>query len=181
MLEKIVAIGCIGLIVTSSFLTTSAQSDDGQVPPEVVTLAKKASLGQVVFNHGNHITKNYNIEGTAPITCITCHHAEQPATEDYKAVYPSDRTVTLTAETVKDPNTPKVTNCQTCHLRKGDEPSLLTEIPKIKREGSGKTIVLNNRNAFHANCADCHTRGAKKRPEVKAPTAMKCMICHKRS
>ena len=74
-------------------------------------LAEKAALGKVTFSDSNHITKNYNIEGTRPVQCIECHHVEQPESEAKKVVphltaYPPNRTTTLTAELLaKEPNT----------------------------------------------------------------------------
>ncbi len=183
IIPLLVVFACLGLTANSSFQTTTPQDDDCPVSPDVIVLAEKAALGKVTFNHGSHNSKNYNIDGTAPVTCVECHHVEQPASEvvklpPLKTAYPADRTVTLTAETFREPDTPKVTTCRSCHIPKNAEPTILTEIPQI--EESGKTIVLTNQNAFHTNCAGCHAQVVKARPNVKPPTAMKCTTCHKR-
>ena len=171
-----------GLALTFQFdsQTTIAQDKEEQVLPEVVILAKDSKLGKVTFNHANHATKNFNVDGTAPIGCTTCHHVEQVAGENVGTVYPADRTVTLTAESLKDPETPKVTTCRSCHIPKNAEPSILTEIPKIKNPKTDKPMSMTNRNTFHLKCAGCHDKVSKARPSVKAPKTMKCMSCHKR-
>lgn len=176
----------LGMTISTAIQRSLAQDDNGRVPPEVVVLGEKAKLGKITFHHSDHISKNYNLEGTGPIACIKCHHVEQPATavaDDpvHKTVYPADRTATLTAESIKDPKTPAVTKCHQCHIRKGEEPKLLTEVPTITDEKKGKTVKLDNRNAFHRRCTTCHNEVSKARPEVKAPKSMKCFACHKKS
>lgn len=171
--------------IESNIRRATAQDEKVQDAPDVIVLAENVKLGKVTFNHSDHFTKNYSVDGTAPITCVECHHVEQPASEaektpPLKTVYPADRTVTLTAESLKDPATPTLTSCRSCHLAKGAEPTVMSEIPQIKNEKTGKTKVLNSRNAFHMNCAGCHDRAVKARPKVQAPRTMKCMSCHKR-
>lgn len=78
----------IGLIVgASTSMTVSgellAAEQGSKTPPDVIELGTASKLGKVQFNHTNHITKNYNIAGTGPVTCIECHHVEQPASEDF--------------------------------------------------------------------------------------------------
>ncbi len=169
----------LGLIfAASSELRTKTPED--RVVPETIVLAEKAVLGKVTFNHGNHISKNYNADGTKALSCVDCHHVEQPAVEaakvpGHKTAYPADRTVTLTAETYKDGTAPDVTDCRICHLAKDGKATILTEVPK-----SG-TTVLNNQNAFHKACTTCHGEVVKARPTVQAPTAMKCVACHKKA
>jgi cytochrome c553 len=164
----------------SHLQTTTAKGISGTIP-DVIVLAEKAAIGKVTFNHANHALKEQG--GVAAPKCVTCHHAEQPlaeATKDplHKTVYPADRTVTLTAETLKDAATPKVTACRDCHARKDETPKLLKEIPQIK-EGE-KVTVMTNQNAFHRNCASCHDQMVKANPALKAPKTMQCMVCHKK-
>lgn len=154
--------------------------------PETVVLSEKAALGKVSFSHANHITKNYNIEGTRPVHCIECHHVEQPESEAKKAAphltaYPPTRTTTLTAELLtKEPNT-KVTACRSCHARKEEKPTVWPQIPEIKSENSTAIITLTNQQAFHRACAGCHDQVIKVRPDAKSPTTTKCTACHKKS
>lgn len=154
--------------------------------PDMVKLAAESKLGSVSFSHANHVTKNYNIAGTGPVTCVECHHTAQPASEVSKnpplqTAWPRDRTITLTAETFKDPKTPEVIGCRSCHARTGEKPKTLPEIPQIKYEGGTAMITLNNQTAFHRNCAGCHDAAAKERPTVKAPRTAQCTACHKKS
>jgi hypothetical protein len=181
----LIVFGGLGLLFRSSVQTTEAQDDKGRVPPEVIVLGQDAKLGKVTFNHANHFGKDFNVDGSGPIECIKCHHVEQPASEIakdsiHKTVYPADRTVKLTLESLKDPKTPLVTSCRSCHIRSGTEPTLLNEIPKIEDEKTGKMITLTNQYAFHRTCAACHDQVTKARPDVKPPGTMKCTSCHKR-
>jgi hypothetical protein len=162
---------------------TSAQTT---TLPDTIVLSEKAVLGKVSFSHSNHITKNYNIEGTRPVLCIECHHVEQPVADAKKApphqtAYPPDRTTTLTAELLtKEPNT-KVTPCRSCHARKEEKPAVWPQIPEIKSENSTAIITLTNQQAFHRACAGCHDQVVKVRPDAKSPTTTKCTACHKKT
>ncbi|MCA1593988.1 MAG: hypothetical protein LC754_15315 [Acidobacteria bacterium] len=65
--------------------SASLIAEDSKLPKEVYKLAtdakKPADAPAVTFNHANHSTKNYSIDGTKPIACIECHHTDQPAAE----------------------------------------------------------------------------------------------------
>jgi hypothetical protein len=190
----VIAIGCLGLLVGTNVSSESgqpavaaaAQEQGGHTPPDVVKLALEYKLGAVSFNHTAHITQNRNLAGTGPIDCVECHHTAQPAAElakhpPLKTAWPADRTVTLTAETVKDPKTPDVVNCRDCHARKDEKPKLLPAIPEIKHEASAAMITLTDQQAFHRNCASCHDEVMKQRPTAKAPKTAQCTICHKKA
>src|ERR1051326_1328587 len=78
-----------GLVLTfglyvSLFAVTPypVEAQDTRKPPETVSFTTK--LGVVTFNHANHISKNYNVEGAGPIACVECHHTEQPAADAAK-------------------------------------------------------------------------------------------------
>jgi hypothetical protein len=153
--------------------------------PEIIQLAATSRLGAVSFNHADHATKNFNIEGTAPIACVECHHTEQPAAEvakhpPLKTAWPADRTTTLTADLLKDPKAPEVVGCRSCHSATGAKPKMLPEIPQMKSETSTAIITLNNQQAFHRGCAGCHDQVVKTRANAKAPTSQKCASCHKK-
>ncbi|HEU4594004.1 MAG TPA: cytochrome c3 family protein, partial [Pyrinomonadaceae bacterium] len=92
--------------------------------------------------------------------------------------HPADRTVTLTAETVKDAKTPEVNTCRSCHAQDGRKPKLGDEIPQITYEGESDPTILTNEEAFHRNCAGCHDAAADARKNVKAPTSQQCIGCH---
>jgi cytochrome c553 len=163
----------------------SSSNQEATKPPETVVLGEKAALGRVSFSHSNHITKNYNIEGSGPVKCVECHHVEQPESDARKVgahqtAYPPDRTTTLTLELLtKEPAT-KVTACRSCHSRKDEKPTAWPQLPEIKSENSTAIITLTNQQAFHRACAGCHDQVIKTRPEAKPPATTKCMACHKK-
>ena len=155
--------------------------------PDVIVLAKDSKLGPVTFNHVSHNGGKYSIDGTGPIGCTECHHVAQPAAElakhpPLKTSWPADRTTTLTADLfAKDPSAAGVAACRSCHARTGETPKLVSAIPEIKHESSTAMITLTNQQAFHRNCAGCHTEAAKEKPAMKAPKSMQCTMCHKRT
>ena len=189
----VIAAGSLGLLVGSNLLTPAStqatpppQEQAGRKQPDVVKLALEHKLGSVTFSHTNHTTRNYSIDGAGPITCVECHHVEQPASDvakhpPLKTAWPADRTTTLTAESIKDANTPAVTRCRDCHARKDEKPKLMPAIPEIKHEGSTALISLTNQQAFHRNCAGCHDEAVKQRPTAKAPRTVQCVACHKKT
>ena len=159
-------------------------SPAGRKAQDVYMLGAEAKLGGVSFSHVNHVTKNRNLEGTAPMACVECHHTAQPASEvakhpPLKTAWPRDRTTTLTAELFeKDPQAPEMVVCRDCHSRTDTKPRLLPELPQIKLEEGTALITLNNQQAYHRNCAGCHDEIVKNRKDVNPPTTKKCMACH---
>jgi cytochrome c553 len=164
-----------------------AQEKQVTTIPETIVLGKDAKLGSVTFNHGNHISKNYTVDGTGQIKCIECHHVAQPSSEaakhpPLKTSWPADRTTTLTAELfTKDPAAAGVVGCRSCHARTGEVPKLIPKIPEVKLETSTTALTVNNMQAFHRTCAACHNEVVKARPTAKAPTANQCTACHKKT
>jgi hypothetical protein len=163
----------------------AVEAQDGKKLPGVIQLAPASKLGSVSFNHANHATKNYNIEGTGPIGCVECHHVEQPASEvakhpPLKTAWPADRTTKLTAELLNDPNAPAVVGCRDCHAAPGAKPKVWPEIPTIKSENSTAVVTLNGQQAFHRTCGGCHDQVVKTRNVATAPTSTKCVACHKK-
>lgn len=162
--------------------TPAAQA--GKVP-DVIVLGKDSKLGSVTFNHVKHNGGEYSIDGTTAIGCVECHHTAQPAAElekhpPLKTAWPADRTTTLTLDLfTKDPAAAGVAACRDCHARAGQTPKLMPAIPEIKHESTTAMVSLNNQQAFHRNCAGCHTQVVKER-KVKAPTTTQCTMCHKR-
>jgi hypothetical protein len=176
----------IELSSSTTSVTPNAYAQDGKKPPETIVLAKETKLGQVAFNHLDHITKNHSIDGAKPIACVECHHTAQPASEavkhpPHKTVWPPDRTTTLTIELLeKDPNAVGAV-CRDCHARADTKPKILPEIPQVKFEGKAEPTLMTNQQAFHLNCGGCHDEVAKARPDTKAPTSKKCLACHKKT
>ena len=179
-------LGCNSVALRSGAASLAAQ--EGQMPKDEYKLStdskkdKTKSLS-VPFSHLNHATKNYSIDGTKVIGCAECHHTDQPAAEaakhpPLKSAHPADRTVTLTAETVKDPKTPQVPSCRACHAQEGDKPKLGDAIPEVTYEGDTDPTVLDNEQAFHRNCNSCHDAAVEKRKLTTAPTTNECIKCH---
>ena len=175
------------LVSSPRTITADVSAQDAKKPPDTITLGADAKLGQIKFNHLDHISKNRGADGTSQIACVECHHTAQPAAEaakhpPHKTAWPADRTTTLTAELLeKDPSAPPVTACRDCHARADTKPKLLPEIPQVKFEGSAEPTIMTNQQAFHHNCGDCHDLVAKKKPDTVAPTSKKCMQCHKKA
>ncbi|MEA2205707.1 MAG: Class cytochrome family [Blastocatellia bacterium] len=182
------------VVFSSLLLSSPSQAPIGgapnaqQKPPETIILAKESKLGQVTFNHADHITKNHSADGTKSVACVECHHTAQPEAEaaknpPHKMVWPAHRTTTLTAELLeKDSNAPVVNICTDCHARAETKPKLLPSIPQLKFEGSEQATVLNNQQAFHRTCGACHDAVVKARPDLATPPPIskKCMSCHKK-
>ena len=183
----VIVVGSLMLLVGSnapvSTQTAPPQEQAGHKPPDVVKLALEHKLGPVTFSHTNHTTKNYSVDGTKPIGCVECHHTDQPAAEaakhpPLKTAHPADRTVTLTAETAKDPKTPKVESCRACHAQEGDKPKIGDAIPEVTYEGDTDPTVLTNEEAYHRNCNGCHDQATDLRKIKTAPTNNECAKCH---
>src|ERR1043165_4595365 len=179
-------LGCNSGALRSASAALAAQG--GQVPKDQYTLStdskkdKSKSLA-VPFSHVNHATKNYSPDGTKPIGCVECHHTDQPAAEaakhpPLKTGYPADRTSTLTAETAKDPKTPKIDSCRACHVQEGDKPKIGDAIPEVTYEGDTDPTVHTNEEAYHRNCNGCHDQAVELRKLKTAPTTNECVKCH---
>ena len=179
-------LGCNSTALRSG--STSLAVQGGQAPKDEYKLSTdskkdKAKSIAVSFSHLNHATKNYSVDGTKTIGCVECHHTDQPAAEaakhpPLKSGHPADRTVTLTAETVKDAKTPKVETCRTCHAQEGDKPKIGDAIPEVTYEGDTDPTVLTNEEAYHRNCNGCHDAAVEARKIKTAPTNNECIKCH---
>jgi cytochrome c553 len=182
-----VVILCVLLGSSLSTTTLDVSAQDAKKPPETIILGNDAKLGQVTFNHLDHITKNRSPDGTKQLACVECHHTAQPVAEalkhpPHKTAWPADRTTTLTLECVdKEPNAVGAV-CRDCHARADTKPKLLPEIPQVKFEGSDEPTIMTNQQAFHRTCGGCHDAVVKARPELTPapPTSKKCMVCHKK-
>jgi cytochrome c553 len=173
------------LLVSSSARITSDLSAQGKQPPETIVLSKESKLGQVAFNHLKHFTENRSADLSKPAACVDCHHTAQPAAEavkrpPHKTAWPADRTTTLTLDLLeKEPGT-VIAKCTDCHARSGQKPKLLPEIPRVQFEGNPSPTAMNNQQAFHHACGDCHDAVAKVKQDSTGPTSKKCTTCHKK-
>src|SRR5436190_23985827 len=153
-------------IVSSAALSTASQ----QIPKESKEQPAKVKLatdsvddkwGEVAFDHTNHATKNYTVDGKGVGTCVECHHTDQPK-ENLKApLATSERKVILTADVLKDAAATPVKSCRSCHLQAGDDSKPL---PVIKQDD--KDLKVDNEVAYHRNCYACHDAAIKARPDL---------------
>ena len=179
-------LGCNSNALRSASASLAPQG--GQTPKDEYRLSTDSKKDKtkslpVPFSHVNHATKNYSVDGTKPIACVECHHTDQPAAEaakhpPLKTAHPADRTVTLTAETVKDAKTPKVEGCRACHAQEDAKPTIGDAIPEVTYEGDTDPTVLTNEEAYHRNCNGCHDQAVDKRKGINAPSSQECSKCH---
>jgi len=181
----LLALGCIGIVVTSNNsvvqTATATQEKESKTQPKEVTLDKDSQsdkYGEVPFNHENHATKKYNADGTAVLTCVECHHTDQPATELKAPLKTSERPVVLTAAVLEAADAKPVKTCRACHLQAGDDSATL---PTIQYPDKPAPTKLTNEVAYHLNCNLCHDKAITARPTLKGkvPGSNDCFPCHK--
>jgi hypothetical protein len=175
------------LVVVMAVRSTRAGAIGAQeIPKESKDQPKKVKLdqdsvddkwGEVAFDHETHSTRNYNAAGSGAVSCVECHHTDQPK-ESLKAPYvTSERKVTLTPAVLNDPAAGPVKSCRSCHLQAGDDSK---PIPTITKDG--KQLKLDNEAAYHTNCFVCHDAAIKAKPELAAKIAGSdpkgCNKCH---
>ena len=174
-----------GLLVAGASNGLASLTQD-QVPKESKEQPKKVKLdtdslddkwGEVAFDHETHSLKNYNPDGKSATNCVECHHTDQPKA-NLKAPYvTSERNVVLTAEVLKDAAAGPVKTCRVCHLQAGDDSKPLPVVTK-----ADKPVKLDNENAYHINCFECHDAAIKAKPELAAKISGSdpkgCVKCH---
>src|SRR5439155_1357004 len=181
----LIAILSIAVITIVSSVSLSRASQD-QIPKESKDQPAKVKLatdsvddkwGEVAFDHTNHATKNYTIDGKSAGTCIECHHTDQPKANLKAPLVTSERNVVLTADVLKDAAATPVKTCRSCHLQAGDDSKPL---PVIKKDD--KDLKLDNEVAYHRNCYACHDAAIKARPDlatkISGSDAKGCVKCH---
>ena len=176
----------VALTLGTSTGPRDVSAQGGTKPPETMMLSKEYKLGSVAFNHLKHATENRSADLSKPAACVDCHHTAQPAAEaakhpPHKTAYPADRTTTLTMELLEKDASALGAKCTECHARADTKPKLLPEIPTVKFEGSAEPTVMNNQQAFHRTCGECHDVVAKAKPDSTGPTSKKCTACHKKA
>jgi nitrate/TMAO reductase-like tetraheme cytochrome c subunit len=89
----------------------------------------------------------------------------------------SERDVVLTADVLKDAAAKPVKTCRQCHLQAGDDSK---ELPVIEKDG--KQVKMDNENAYHINCFECHDAAIKAKPElaqkISGSDPKGCVKCH---
>src|SRR5678815_843013 len=85
LLLVIVALGCLAAMMIFNSAARSASQDipkESKVQPKEVVRGKDSQsnkYGEAPFNHENHSTKKYSVDGASVLACIECHHTDQPA------------------------------------------------------------------------------------------------------
>jgi len=184
LLILIVALGCLAVLVVANGSAFSAQQEipkESKTQPKEVVLDKDSQsdkYGEVAFNHENHATRNYSVDGKSPIACVECHHTDQPATALQAPLKTSERAVALTAKLLEAADTKPVKTCRACHLQAGDDSA---PIPTVTYPGKTAPTKLTNEVAYHTNCNICHDKAIAARPTLKgeAPGSNDCLSCHK--
>ena len=184
LLILIAALGCLGAIVAGSGAAFTGQQEppkESKTQPKELILAKDSQsdkYGEVAFNHENHSTKNYSIDGKTVIACVECHHTDQPATALKLLLKTSERSEALTAKLLEAAEAKPVKGCRACHLQAGDDSAPL---PSVTYPDKPAATKLTNEVAFHLNCNVCHDKAITARPTLKGkiPGTNDCLTCHK--
>lgn len=185
ILIVLLACVCIGVIAFPNYSSlrprANSQEKESKTQPKDITLSKDSQsdkYAEVPFNHENHATKPYNPEGTAVLTCVECHHTDQPAASLKAPLKTSERPVTLTAAVLAEADSKPVKSCRACHLQAGDDSA---PMPTIQYPDKPAPTKLTNEVAYHINCNLCHDKALAARPTLKGKVAGSndCIPCHK--
>jgi hypothetical protein len=184
LLILIAVLSCLAVITVVRSSALSAPQDipkESKVQPKQVTLGKDSQsdkYGEVPFNHENHSTKNYCIDGKTVIACVECHHTDQPASALVAPLKTSERATALTAALLQAADAKPVKGCRACHLQAGDDSAPL---PAVTYTGKTTPTKLTNEVAYHTNCNICHDKAIAARPALKGkiPGSNDCLTCHK--
>ena len=183
LLLVIVALSCIAALVVFNSSARSAQDTpkESKVQPKEVVLGKDSQsdkYGEAPFNHENHSTKKYSVDGASVLSCVECHHTDQPAAGLKSPLKTSERDVLLTAAVLAAADAKPVKSCRSCHLQAGDDSAT---IPTVTYAGKTTATKLTNEVAYHTNCNICHDKAIAARPALKGKIAGSndCLVCHK--
>lgn len=183
LLLVIVALGCLATIVVIRSAAFTAQDipKESKVQPKEVVLSKDSQsdkYGEVAFNHETHSTKNYSVDGKSVLSCVECHHTDQPASALKEPLKTSERNVALTTAVLAAADAKPVKSCRTCHLQAGDDSA---PMPTVTYPGKTTPTKLTNEVSYHTNCNLCHDKAIAARPPLKGkiPGSSDCVPCHK--
>jgi hypothetical protein len=179
-------IACNKQLKTTNTAATFAASQDipkeSKTQPKEVVLGKDSQsdkYGEAPFNHENHATKPYSPDGKSVLTCVECHHTDQPAAGLKAPLKLGERDVVLTAAALAAADAKPVKSCRSCHLQAGDDSAPL---PTVAYPDKPAPTKLTNEVAYHVNCNGCHEKAITARPDLKAkkvPASADCLVCHK--
>jgi cytochrome c553 len=180
----IVLLTCVAcLVVVKGRVSASfgIAPEESKTQPKEVVLDKDSQsdkYGEVPFNHENHSTKKYSADGSAVLTCVECHHTDQPASALKAPLKTSERDAVLTTALLQTADSKPVKTCRTCHLQAGDDSAPL---PAVTYPDKPTPTKLTNEVAYHNNCNVCHDKAIAARPTLKGKLAgtNDCLLCHK--
>lgn len=175
---------CVAAMVVGNSVAFSPAQDipkESKVQPKQVVLAKDSQsdkYGEVAFDHETHSTKPYSPDGKTVLTCVECHHTDQPASALKPPLKTGERDVVLTAKVLEAADAKPVKSCRSCHLQAGDDSA---PMPTITYPDKPAPTKLNNEIAYHLNCNVCHDKAIAARPALKGkvPGSNDCVPCHK--
>ena len=184
LLVLIGLLGCLAVIVVGNRAGSAAIQDapkESKTQPKEVILGKDSQsdkYGEAAFNHENHATKMYSVDGKTVLNCVECHHTDQPAAALVAPLKTSERDVALTAKLLEAADAKPVKSCRVCHLQAGDDSATM---PSVTYDGKNKATKLTNEVAYHTNCNICHDKAIEARPTLKGkiPGSNDCLNCHK--
>jgi len=184
LIALVTSLGCAAVIIAgsnSAFFSAQDIPKESKVQPKEVTLGKDSQsdkYGEVPFNHENHATKTYSPDGKTVLTCVECHHTDQPASALKPPLKTSERDVVLTTAVLQATDAKAVKACRGCHLQAGDDSA---PIPTVTYPGKPAPTKVTNEIAYHQNCNICHDNAIAARPPLKGktPGSNDCVPCHK--
>ncbi|HWN11840.1 MAG TPA: cytochrome c3 family protein [Pyrinomonadaceae bacterium] len=184
LLVLIILLGSAAVLLVAGNPGFSAGQEipkESKVQPKEVVLGKDSQsdkYGEVPFNHETHSTKTYSVDGKSVLSCVECHHTDQPAAGLKPPLKTSERSVVLTTEHLAAADAKPVKSCRACHLQAGDDSA---EMPAVTYEGKPAPTKLTNEVAYHMNCNICHDKAIVARPALKGkiPGSTDCLPCHK--
>jgi hypothetical protein len=179
LLFVIATLACLSVVVVVGRVQDIPK--ESRTQPKEVALSKDSQsdkYGEAPFNHENHATKMYSIDGKSVIACVECHHTDQPATALQPPLKTSERAVVLTAKLLEAADAKPVKSCRACHLQAGDDSAT---IPSVTYAGKTAPTKLTNEVAYHTNCNICHDKAIAARPTLKGKISGSndCLVCHK--
>jgi hypothetical protein len=168
-------------VLSSALSSPQDVPKESKVQPKEVTLGKDSQsdkYGEVAFNHENHSVKNYSVDGAKVISCVECHHTDQPTDALVAPLKTSERATALTAAVLQAADAKPVKSCRSCHLQAGDDSA---PMPAVTYSGKTTPTKLTNEVAYHTNCNICHDKAIAARPALKGkvPGSNDCLPCHK--
>src|SRR2546422_4212451 len=106
----VVLLACVSCLIVVSGKAPAGSFSRGPVKEESKTQPKEVVLdkdsqsdkyGEVAFNHENHSTKSYSPDGKSALSCVECHHTDQPAAGLKPPLKTSERNVVLTTASLQ--------------------------------------------------------------------------------